>query len=212
MFPKPWDVGVNQGDKWRPLDERAVTELQLSSKAQLTDLVDDMVFYTPGILHARFQLIIDFHAAYQEELSLQCPQVSLRFEHPVFRGLQVGYDPEWNYVLFGMHKQHWEPFRQWLGTAAITNTGELGIGRIRFQDVEVRDPLNKDLTLSLHDIPRVPVVVLCVETDKGSGYMVPHALGPPSYKWNPRAKWSDTQQFAHAILREKSDPYKESEK
>ena len=186
-------------------------ELRVGAAKALVELEKDFAFYTPALIHLTIPLTFDPFGAFLQEYNKEVKQFSVRFDEQVFKGLiHPNGDESWNYVLFGMEREHWDSYRKWLGTCAFNEPGRKLLRRIRTQEFVIADPLaaesgvHKDLTIT----------AFVVESNKGSFYFlhtgvmgfmdVVHDIPTATFD---KDTYPDTVMFADAINAGESDPY-----
>lgn len=168
---------VYDGDGYSSASMRQaeIVRKQLSTAARLTDFTDEYEFYTPALLHTRIPLgNQDPYHDFLNEVNCEVPRISLCFESPIFRGLEVDSDPAWNHVLYGMPKLWWKQFSQFMGSLAFHDRDANTLTRIRTQDLYIVDPLYLKKLITLPDdkntLPRVPITTFCLDKNVGCVY------------------------------------------
>lgn len=212
-FPKPFDVGVSQGPSFELLADganRLPERLRVGARTRLTDLLgENFVFFTPAVLFVTAPVSVDPFEAFCEEFNQGYKQLSMRFDRPVFRGLDVGGDAEWNHVLYAMPAEAWRAYKSYLGTVAISDMRRR-IYRVRLQDFRIMDPLFSGVAASLDELPIVPCTAICTESNVGSGFMLVEESKPwqaPLFSFQAQTRYADTEAFLDAVSKELPDPY-----
>lgn len=208
----PWKVGLTRSRDDFPKDKVRVHQLRISAATDLKSLLDVYSFYTPALVHLRVRLFEqDPYLNFVEEYGKEVVPVSIRFNHPIFRGMELGQEKSWNYYLYGMEKEHFEAYQQWFGSLAFTDRDLNLVSRVREKTIEIADPLVFERTVVLpSQVPVIPVVVFCLDTNQGCWYVEPGPhplLDLPQVRFT-RYVYPDTAVFANAVLGEKENPYK----
>lgn len=208
---KPWKVGAVRGREGFPRERVRIAEQRVSQATTLTDLAVDYHFYTPALLYIHVRLMgrepfHDFSAEYGKEVV----PISLKFDKPVFKGLDTQGSPAWNHYLYGVEHEHFLPFLTWLGALAVMDRDINLVTRLRYRELEIADPLYlAKLVTSPKEIPWVKIVAFCLDTNKGCHYIEPAKdplLDLPTYRYTKQS-FDDTMRFADAVLRDSSNPY-----
>lgn len=194
-----------------PREKVRIHQLRISAATSLKNLLDTYDFYTPALVHLRVRLFDrDPYLNFVEEYGTEVIPISIRFNRAVFRGMSLGAEKSWNYYLYGMEKEHFQAYRQWFGSLAFTDREANRVSRIREKVIEIADPLYFERAVILPtEIPLIPVVVFCLDTNHGCWYVETGAnplLDLPEVKFTHDV-FPDTRIFASAILGDQSDPY-----
>ena len=211
MSIKPWTVGAIKGREGFPKEKVELAEKRVSQATKLADLADQYHFYTPALLYTYVRLMgrepfHDFSAEYGQDVV----PISLKFDKPMFAGLEVDSNPAWNHYIYGMEHQHFANFLGWLGSL-VFNDSELGyVARTRYREIEVADPMHLAKLVTIpKEVPMVKIVVVCLDTNRGCHYIEPAKnplLDLPSYRYTDQS-FDDTTRFADAVLAGSGDPY-----
>lgn len=201
----PIPEGVTQG----PLpvyQGEPPAKLKLLAEDNLLSLSEDYVFYTPAILWSAVPTGPNLFASFVAEFGLSIEQFQLDFQRAIFHDVLVGGN-----ILLAVQKEHWSPFRGYLGTAAFKVGNR--VARIRLQDIGIPDPIQQERT-PLSQQQEVPVVALAMESDRGSLYYRRiwsngQIVGVYCVS-DPRHVFSDTKAFAAAFNAEATNPYREA--
>jgi hypothetical protein len=201
---KGFEEGVTQG----PVAEYvSVTKpMPLSPEMSLLGLSEEFVFYSPAMLMSAMPEGPDLFASYLAETGCGAEQFEMDFGRALFQGVLTHAN-----VLWCIRKHEWQPFRDYLGTAAMKVQDK--IVRIRLQDLEIPDPILQEKH-PLSEPVMVPVVALALEATTGSmfyrRYWSNGQLVGIRCVVDPQHVFADTQAFAAAFNAEAPDPYKEA--
>ena len=206
----PFKPGLQAAPHSFPKERARVHELRLSAATTLSDLTNQYAFYSPAMIYMFIRLmgrepLWDFVEEYGKEVV----PVSLKFNKPLFEGLTVDGDRTWNYVLYGMEHEDFNEFRKWMGTLTFMDRDKGLVHRIRYQDIQIVDPLFLDRTVVLPlDIPTVPVTVFALDSNKGCCWLQcgDPVMDLPTLRYTGEV-FKDTQEFSDALLLENENPY-----
>lgn len=208
VFPKITPAGVSQlGCAPNPGEASLPRERLLLGAASLTELSDQLAFYTLGLVFANVPLPFDPFTAFCQEQNLDWRQAVLKFDRPVFRGLDIGDDVSWNFVLTALPKDRWARFLQHMGTVAFTDHRTLW--RVRYQTLKILDP-TLNVISSLTPEKQLEVTAFCLDSSSGVGYFQHDPAKwwiPPSAVWDPNRRFPDTVRFHRALEQEHDRPY-----
>lgn len=210
-LPKMRTIGVVKGDNAPPEMVRTY-QAKLSTAPALKDLVADYAFYSPAMIYLGNPLTFDPLHHFRMEYGQDVTPFSIRFNKPVFRNMcrSTEADQEWNHVLYGIGREHWDHLSKFLGSMAFTDRRTGRLTRIRTQEIEIADPLYFQKAVILpDDCPTVPITVFCLDTNVGCWYMKTGdhpLLDLPYVAYEPQA-FADTKAFAKAIMRNNPNPY-----
>lgn len=187
-------------------DVASPIDLKLGKVTRLIDMLSDMVFYTPALLHLTVPLTYDPFAQFCAEYGQDVQRYTLRFDKPMFTGLtHPSGDTSWNYVLFAIDKPHWEAYSQWLGTCVFKDSGLNRIMRVRLQEGVIADPLAKQGGLSSE---LLPITCVVIETNIGTFYFQPEPLSCRlQARFDSTAVHQDVLDFAANLDKGSNDPY-----
>jgi len=212
MVPnKPWTVGAVRGRDGFPKEKVELAETRVSQATTLADLGRDYHFYTPAMLYLHVRLMgrEPFHD-FSTEYGKSVVPISLKFEKPIFKGLATDGNPAWNHYLYGLEHEHFLPFVTWLGSLTISDVARNFVARVRYREIEIVDPLYlAKIVVAPRELPRVKVVVFCLDTNQGCHYIQAAAdplLDLPTAKYTKQS-YDDTVRFAGAVLRGERNPY-----
>ena len=185
--------------------------VKFSQATDLADLSKEYAFYTPALLYMKVRLAgRDPFSQFVREYGREVVPISMRFNKPVFRGLNLGQDTSWNNVLFGMEVEHWPAFVSFMGTMAFLDRNIGRLTRLRTRQFHVADPLYFEKAIVLPPvIPVVSVTAFCLDTNQGCAWIEPGAhplLDLPELRTTAKV-FKDTAAFAASVLGEKNDPY-----
>jgi hypothetical protein len=203
-FIKPPELvkeGVSDSQKVQA-ERTEIVDLDLSTAKSLSELTDDYAFYTPALLHLTVPLQFDPFDLFCQEYNQPVTRFTVRVDKPVFFGLDHPYgDHSWNYVLFGIAREHWDAYRQWMGTLAFNDRSKNLLRRIRTQDLVIRDPVATEYKA-------LPVTAFVMETNRGSFFFKTDPItGRTSAQFDSAMVFDDTTKFAQALAAGSSNPY-----
>lgn len=185
-------------------------------KAQsFAETLDDFAFFTPALMYLRMPFYQDPIHVFNMEYGQEVSPISFRFESPILQGLgHPSGDESWNHVLYCLEKEHWEHYKNWMGTVSLSDPRNERLHRIRFQELHMLDPMWYQVSKPFSSSSKViPVTMFCVETNHGSFFYRqerwPDRLGAPKAVFDEKVQYLDTQAFASAIQDGDTDPYKE---
>lgn len=211
MLSRPWKVGAVRGRDGFPKEKVELAEKRVSLATNLTDLGKDYHFYTPALLYLHVRLMgrepfHDFAAEYGKPVV----PISLKFDKPVFKGLETDGNSAWNHYLYGLEHEHFLPFATWLGSLTISDVERNFVARLRYREIELADPLYlAKLVVAPKEIPCVRIVAFCLDTNKGCYYIDPAKdplLDLPIARYTKQS-YDDTVRFAQAVLSGNRNPY-----
>lgn len=205
-------VGVTYTGEGVSGDKSEVVRKQISLAANLTDLCDEYCFYTPALLHTGLKLgNQDPYTDFLNQHSCDISRISLRFSRPVFRGLLVGSNAEWNHVLYGLQKDYWDLFLQFMGSLAFVDRDTKIVSRVRTQVLQIPDPLLLERSAVLPtNCLTTEITAFVLDTSAGCYYFkvgTAPLLEPPIATRTERC-FSDTLIFADELSRsDNPNPY-----
>jgi hypothetical protein len=167
---KPRDEGFAQDDC--TLDGNGFINkypLPVGRAKSLTELGDEYAFFTPAILYlyARFRdaPLADFVYMVRRD----CKFYFRKFDKPVFAGLEArsNKDPAWNFALWAVKREHWQPFSDWMVSLTLTYADTESVCAVGEQRLTVLDPLAVDRSPLWHvDLPQVEVTAFGVNGNR----------------------------------------------
>ncbi len=178
-------------------------ELKVGQARSLAPLLDDFAFFTPAVLylHGRFRdaPLADF--VYM--VAPDCKFYYRKFHRPMFRGLDApsNGNPDWNFVLWAVRKDHWEDFANWMVSLTLTYEDERAVAGIGEQRFDVIDPLAADRSSVWHKgLPSIPVTAFGIN---GSKFRAGFVLGENMLMDPPRLRFfepgEDMKVFTEAL-------------
>jgi len=126
-------------------------EFNVGQARNLIGFESEFVFFTPAILylHGGFR-----DAPFADLMYMSGTEIKLHYRNfakPIFTGLEAhNGNPDWNYVLWAVQKEHWKTLSDWLVsiTLSYSRLGEVaGIGE---QSLDITDPLAEERILVYH--------------------------------------------------------------
>jgi len=178
-----------------------IRKRQLSQATRLVDLQEEFAIYTPAMVYLHVPLPGDVMSSFYAQYGQEVEVFSVDLDRPVFSGLSAkNGDNRWNQVLFGMPKEHWPAFYNWMGTIALMDHSVDTLYRVRTQDITVPDPFcfQNEIVLP-DDIPTGKITVFCVETNKGCHYCLSsNGIKPAKAIFDDKLIYEDTEKFAEA--------------
>lgn len=187
-------------------------ELRISQATLLRDLAADYVFFTLALVYSRVRLMgRDPWADYISERGKDAVfQITMKFERPIFKGLEIGLDHEWNHVLWCMERSEWEDYCQWMGRIAFVDRDRGNVTRLRTQRVLIADPLYFQRAVVLpEDCPCAEVNCFWLDSNQSLTYLRSgqHPLLDPPHLRTVFSCFRDTRLWAEALLGGHPDPY-----
>lgn len=170
-------------------------------------IFDYYQFFTPSpiYLYGRFfdGPILDYMDSVNPGLQLG----HHRFKRQIFDGMEaLNGDPDWNFVLWGILKNEWETFLNFLLSVTITDQESKTVYRTGCHDLSIVDPLFADVNLLTSQPPRLDIKVLGVD---GSRYAVA-VEGSDDLRRRPRLKFHPPQKptlaFAVSLFKGHGNP------
>lgn len=175
-------------------------ELRVGQARNLRGFDAEYAFFTPAILylHGGFRDAPLADLCYMTGTDI--PFYYRKFGKPVFAGLEApsNGNPDWNYVLWAVHKEHWPLVSDWLVSITLSY-GELGeVAGIGQQELVVTDPLAAERTLVYHGgLPATKVTAFGLNGSRFRAYFRAAPVGPPALVFDDPAR--DMQVFAQAL-------------
>lgn len=186
---------------------------RLSQATTMTDLLKDYGFFTPALMYKYLPLKRDPVADFAAEYKTEVQPFSYRFDKPIFRGLEVNHDQQWNHVLFGVEKTHWEKFMGFMGSLAFIHPANPKVFvRIRMQDLEIPDPMVMSKAAVLPEpLPMIPISAFVLDSMNGCYYFskdggIPNMLRPYKETFT-KATFEDTVRMGQALFAGHPNPY-----
>jgi hypothetical protein len=211
MNDRPWTVGAIRGADGFPKERVQLAQQRVSQATNLTDLAVDYHFYTPALMYLHLRLMgrepfHDFLAEYKRPVV----PISLKFDKPVFKGLEIENNPIWNHYLYGIEHEHFLPYLTWLGSLTISDVEKGFVARLRYREIQIADPLYLGkIVTTPKEVPMVKLVAFCLDTNRGCYYIDP-AIDPlldlATSRYTTRS-FDDTVRFAQAVLTGNRNPY-----
>ena len=210
MENKPWKATIVRGRGDFPKERVAVAERAVAGAANLRDLGEQYHFYTPALLYLHVRLMgrEPFHDFLDEYGKVVVP-ISMKFDKPLFKGLEVQGNSAWNHYLYGMEHEHFIHYLRWLGSLAISDPDRGLLTRMRYREIEIPDSLYlAKIVTAPAEVPMIKIVAFCLDTNKGCHYMEPGRdplLDLPQARYT-RQSFDDTVRFTQA-LSQGANPY-----
>jgi hypothetical protein len=185
--------------------------LRVGNASGLRELQRDYAFYTPALIYMKIRLLgRDPLSQFIQEYGQEVLPFSIRFNKPIFHGLNLGRDTSWNYVLFGVERQHWEPFKSFMGTMAFVDRQLKLFARVRTKEIRLADPLFFErATILPEKLPVIDATVFCLDTNQGCAWINMRGdplLDLPELTTTDKV-FEDTAAFAKAVFDDTVNPY-----
>ena len=215
MPVQPWKVGWTESSNKFGREQVQPHQLRLSAAATLRDLSDQYAFYTPALLYMIVPLRgQDPFAAFLQEYNKQVLPLSIRFNRPIFQGLDVGPVKDWNYMLFAMEQEHFKHFLPWLLSATFVDREHGLVYRLGEKTVRIADPVFFEKTVILPaELPCIDVTVICIDGSAGCCYL---EAGSDTLLDRPKLAFAepfdDTRKLAKALITQQARPFDVIEK
>lgn len=196
----PLPHGLSDGGRRYDDDVMERRKLHLGRAKALGNLCAEYTFYTPALLHlyARltFDPLVEFYHDYKKDFKV----FTRTFAEPLFKGLAMPDDASWNHVLYAIGNDAWPAFQNWLRALTMVDRERDLLLRVRVSPLDITDPLLWESRDPLLVTEKLPINVLCLETNKGSYY-----LDTPIGATRPQAMYlrkvfDDTQALANTVL------------
>lgn len=212
---RPISPGVTYRGEAIPNEVVEARKLRVSSAATLRDLEDTYFCYTPALFYMFVRLNgIEPFVDFVQEYGQQVWPFSIKFDRPVFSGLNMGDEPYWNHVLYLMEREHGVDYVNWMMLNGFFDREHKVLSRIRYRNIWIADPLYLDKKALIQKRPPiVQIMVFCLETNRGNFYIQPGhdtAIDLPRLAVRSTV-YKDTAAFAEAIWRNHPDPYSAAE-
>lgn len=210
MSAKPWKVGWTESSHKFGKERVRMHQARLSAATTLRDLADQYVFYTPALLHMIVPLMgRDPFAVFLQEYGKEVLPLSLKLSRPIFQGLNLGQVEDWNYLLFAMEREHFQPYLRWMQSLTFNDPAQKRIYRLGDRVIRIADPLFFEKAVILpKEIPCIDVTVFCIDGSAGCYYL---EEGDHPLLDLPRLRtakpFEDTQKLAKALLAGWSKPF-----
>ena len=207
----PWKIGVTAASGGVSKDHVNPQALKINQATRLKDLSREYAFYTPALIYMKIRLMgRDPMSQFIAEYGKQVVPFSLKFAKPVFHGLNLDRDTSWNYVLFGVEREHWEAYKSFMGTMAFTDRQLKFFTRIRTKEIVIADPLFFErATVLPARLPLLDLTVFCLDSNQGCAWIemgVNPLLDLPQLTTTDNV-YPDTAAFAKAVLTDAANPY-----
>ena len=140
--------------------------------------------------------------------------VCCTFVDPIIRGFR-GSAASWHYQLWGLQREHWQAYREFMSTAAFSDRATGLLSRVRFMSLDIVDPLARRRQVILPSRPVLAKVeAMVLDTNFGVAYFQP-AVSDKIWQEPPSVAFSSNvcpgaRDFAAAWFSGKSDPYSEA--
>jgi len=139
---KPWEEEIVRGPG--VVDPRGILpkkELKVGSAKSLFEMSSDFTFFTPAILY-RFsafddRFLIDFVTRYG-----RCDFYWIKFELNLFKGLEFGFDQDWNKALWAIPATRWNDFVDFMCSVWMVDSWADRVDQIALQQFRITDPLS----------------------------------------------------------------------
>lgn len=135
------EEGVHGG---RPLvepDGRLPKPALRLGAARTLAALGDLVFFSPAALYVARRLsdaqLVDCLWEYGQRIDFW----HTKFRHPLFAGLDVANDPDWNYVLWAVATTHWPTVRDFILSCCFVDPGRQLVEHAALQVFTMLDPL-----------------------------------------------------------------------
>lgn len=229
--PTTFRVGVTAAPAGMSREQVELHRLKVGKATSLKDLTEEYAFYTPALVYTRVRLLgRDPWWQFLQEYGKEVFPLTLRFDKPIFSGLHAMIyrtgralakstsianrpavlDEAWNHVLYGMHKEHWDAYKAFMGTMAFVDRSLGLVTRIRYKDMDIADPLALSrVIVTPSATPLLPITVFCLDTNKGCTWIEPSVqplVTLPSLQSSAMV-FDDTRAFALAVLNDEANPY-----
>jgi hypothetical protein len=163
----------------RDMTEARTQEMRISQATSLTDLAPDFAFFTTALFHTHAKLDRDPIQEFVNRSDKKITVGTIYSPTPIFSGLQIGKDSNWNHALFVIARQEWKACFKFLAGTGIQDTPNKIIYRALPHDLAIVDFLQmRDEAILPSPLPMVDVMVFGVDGNRRKVILQP-ALRPP---------------------------------
>lgn len=205
-------IGISHAGDGFPKEQVERQRLKFSQAATLRDLSEEYAWFSLALMYLHVRLMgRDPWGDYVRDCGRDDTfQITMRFDKPVFKGMEIYTDHEWNHVLWAMPKDQWPDYCEWMGQVAFVDRDLQRVARIRTQTFPIADPLYFDRAVVLPvQCPTVDITVFALDTNHGCIYVQPgdHPLLDLPRVMRSDVTFPDTKVWATAILEGHPNPF-----
>lgn len=127
-----------------PVDPRGLIvkrRLRLGNAESLAALSDEWSFFSPAAAYLCGRFSDSFLVDYMFSLGRDVDFYFHKFQSPLFRGLNVGADADWNYALWAVRPDEWAGLLDFFCGLTIVDRAERSTYRYGMQEVTTPDPI-----------------------------------------------------------------------
>jgi hypothetical protein len=132
----------------------------------LHPLQERFVFWTPAVQYLYGGLNDTILTDFQESINQEVIFYHHRFQLPLFRGLETPRSSDWNYVLWAVERELWDPLVDHFCSATMVDRPWGIVCKYALQDLEVADPLYMQRAIIPNEVAILPVHAFGVKTNK----------------------------------------------
>ena len=212
-LPKLCTVGVREQHDRLPEDQVPLLAVELPAAGTLGS-IQDFVFFSPALLYVVVAPAYDPYFHFLDQYAHEARPVCCTFVDPIIRGFR-GSAASWHYQLWGLQREHWQAYREFMSTAAFSDRATGLLSRVRFMSLDIVDPLARRRQVILPSRPVLAKVeAMVLDTNFGVAYFQP-AVSDKIWQEPPSVAFSSNvcpgaRDFAAAWFSGKSDPYSEA--
>lgn len=194
-------------------DPHRYQQLPFSRGTRLADLEKEYVFFTVGLLFSHGGWVSDPVADFIQETNPSALPFQLNLPSPIFEGLEIDGQPDWNYRILLCPRPTWDGglFR-FLSMLGGVNQAQWYYHRMLAQALPVTDVLaverNPEL---LKTAKQVTVIAFGIDSNKGMVAFEPKLDLFGLYRPVVKPPDEQTVAIASSFLKEESKPFKAAE-
>lgn len=206
-------IGLSYHGEGIPADKVDRHWMQIGQAATLKDLSAEYAWFSLALMYSRVPLMgRDPWADYVAESGHdETFQVTIKFDRPIFRGLEIGTNREYNHVLWAIERERWDDYCKWMGRVSFVDRDQQTAVRLRTQTLSIADPLYFDKVVIMPvNCPMVEITAFVLDASYGCVYMQPseeHPLLDLPRVVTHVVPFADTKIWATAVLNNHPDPF-----
>ena len=143
--PEVWKEGFSyKGPPTDYLGRIVKHELPVGAAESLSALCEEYSFFTPAILYLLGTVTDQPLSDLMYELQQDIPIYYKKFNRRIFNRLDSrSGDPDWNYALWAVHREHWDYFLDFYCSIAVFDRVSQHVQKVAVQTFKISDPLVK---------------------------------------------------------------------
>jgi len=152
-----WREGSAAGPEIDPMGRLRKYELRVGNAESLQAMTAEYAFFTPAPLYI-FGIVTDHPLLmFLQEYRQNVPFYFKKFTAPLFRGLEVDGDEDWNHALWAIRCEHWPVFVDFYCSIKVSNRQRKRLFGIGWQSLVVVDPVALERGRLLTSVPTLRV-------------------------------------------------------